>query len=43
MQNTNTNETSNQWENVDKELFKDTAKRLLSEKDGKYQNSTLAC
>lgn len=42
MQNTNTNETSNQWENVDKELFKDTAKRLLSEKDGKYQNSTLA-
>lgn len=42
MQNTNTNETSNQWQNVDKQLFKDTAKRLLSEKNGKYQNRTLA-
>ena len=42
MQNTNTNENPNQWQNVDKQQFKDTAKRLLSENNGKYQNSTLA-
>jgi hypothetical protein len=42
MQNTNTNENPNQWQNVDKQLFKDTAKKLLSENNGKYQNSTLA-
>jgi len=42
MQNKPTTETPNQWENVDKQLFKDTAKRLLSENNGKYQNRTLA-